>query len=67
MKNSEYTIKATPNRSARTFTIRKYHNGVLFVKYRTNRMNREEFESSEHNTQNDWKQFLTSDDYYKVK
>ena len=30
-------------------------------------MNKIEFESEEMNTENDWKQFLKTDEYYKVK
>jgi len=66
MKNSTETIKATPNYSKRTFTIRKYIDGKLFAKYRTIKMNQEEFDNEEMNTENDWRQFLKSDDYYKV-
>ena len=56
-------IKSTPNYSARTFTIRK--NGV---KYRTTRMDSNEFNSNLYNTQNDWVNFLRySQDYYIVK
>ena len=65
MKTLE-TIKATANQSKRTFTIRKYINGKLFAKYRTTQMSKEEFNREEMNTENDWKQFLKSDDYYKI-
>ena len=66
MRTSIETIKATANQSKRTFTIRKYIDGKLFVKYRTIQMSQEEFDSEEMNTENDWKQFLKSDDYYTV-
>ncbi len=66
MKNVE-TLKVKANQSARTFTIRKYINGILFSKYRTNKMSKQEFDSEEMNTENDWKQFLKSDDYYTIK
>ena len=59
-------IKATPNYSKRTFTIRKYISGKLFVKYRTIKMSEDEFNSESMNTENDWKEFLKSDDYYKL-
>ena len=65
MKNQE-TIKVKANQSKRTFTIRKFINGKLFAKYRNNQMTQEEFDSEERNTENDWKQFLTSNDYYRV-
>jgi hypothetical protein len=66
MRNSTETIKVTPNYSKRTFTIRKYIDGKFFTKYRTIEMNQEEFDTEEMNTENDWKQFLKSDDYYTV-
>ena len=66
MRNSNETIKVTANQSKRTFTIRKYIDGKFFTKYRTIEMNQEEFDREEMNTENDWKQFLKSDDYYTV-
>jgi len=63
MKVTE-TIKVSANQSKRTFTIRKYIGGKLFAKYRTIEMNKREFDSEEMNTENDWKQFLKSNDYY---
>jgi hypothetical protein len=65
MKQVE-TIKATPNYSKSTFTIRKYIEGQLFAKYRTTKMGKEDFESENMNTENDWKHFLNSDEYYKA-
>ena len=65
MKNTE-EIRVTANQSKRTFTIRKYSNGKLFAKYRTCEMNVENFEVEEMNTENDWKDFLKSSDYYRV-
>ena len=67
MRNSNETIKVTANQSKRTFTIRKYIDDKLFAKYRTNPVSKEEFESDEYMTDNDWKHYLrTSNDYYKV-
>lgn len=60
------TIKATANHSNRTFTIRMYHDGKLTSKYRTLRMNKGDFNSCLYNTENDWKQFLKSGEYYNV-
>jgi len=60
------TIKVKANQSKRTFTIRTYSNGQLTAKYRTNVFSKDEFESEENNTPNDWNQFLKSDDYYSV-
>ena len=65
MRNLE-TIKVTPNYSKKTFTIRKYIKGHPVIKYRTCVMSQEEFEAEEMNTENDWKHFLKSSDYYKI-
>ena len=54
------TINVKANQSKRTFTIR-----VEGAKYRTYSMSKDEFESCENNTANDWQQFLKSNDYYK--
>lgn len=56
-------IKVTANHSARTFTIRS--NGS---KYRTTRLNQDDFHSCLNNTGNDWADFLKySQDYSLVK
>ena len=67
MKTKNQTLKVTANESARTFTIRTYVDGKLNNKYRTIKLIREEFQSESNNTENDWKQFLKSSDYYLVK
>lgn len=54
-------IKVRSNQSKRTFTI-----VTSSGKYRTYPMTKEEFRSCEHNTGNDWNNFLKSNDYYKV-
>jgi|TARA_R110002096_G_scaffold201842_1_gene386385 hypothetical protein len=61
------TIKATPNHSKRTFTIRKYYDGKLFAKYRTVQMGLVEFDETEMYTFQDWKDFLKGQDYYAIK
>jgi len=66
MNTQKETIKVKANQRLRTFTIRKYINEKLFVKYRTIELNQDEFDREEMNTENDWKQFLKSDDYYIV-
>ena len=66
MKAGKVTIKATANQSKRTFTIRKYVDGKLLTKYRTTPMSQQEYYSNEMNTENDWTQYLKSDDYYVV-
>ena len=65
MKTSE-KIKVTANQSKRTFTIRKTYSDGSRVKYRTSTMSQQEFDIEEMNTENDWKDFLKSDDYYKL-
>ena len=54
-------IKIGTNYSKRTFTII-----TETAKYRTIKMDKIEFQSCLHNTGNDWKQFLKSDDYYSI-
>ena len=56
-------INVRANKSKRTFTIRT--NGF---KYRTVRMDQEEFNNNSNNTANDWNDFLhsCSGDYYRV-
>ena len=66
MKNKR-EIKVTPNYSKRTFTVRCYYHDGTILKYRTNVMSKEEFQSCEYNTAQDWEQFLKSDDYHIVK
>lgn len=66
MRN-EIKITATPNFKNRTFTIRKYKDGKIFSKYRTFRMDKDEFNSCLYNTENDWKQHLKSDEYSVIK
>ena len=61
------TIKATPNFTNRTFTIITYINSKLNNKYRTIKLSKPEFENELNNTENDWSQFLKSNDYYLVK
>ena len=61
------TIKATPNYTNRTFTIRTFVNGKLNNKYRTIQMSKKEFENELNNTENDWNHFLKSNDYYLLK
>ena len=54
-------IKVTPNKSQRTFTIRK--DGI---KFRTLQMSKEEFESADYWTGNDWANFLKTNEYYAI-
>lgn len=55
-------IRISSNKSKRTFTII-----TTGGKYRTYPTTKSEFEANEYNTGNDWKQFLKTDNYYKVK
>lgn len=66
MRN-EITIKATPNYKNRTFTIRKQRGGKTFVKYRTDRLEPEQFRACEFFTHGDWGSFLKYGSYYLVK
>ena len=61
------TITATPNYKNRTFTIRTYISCKLNNKYRTITLSKAEFENELNNTENDWKQFLKSNDYFLIK
>lgn len=69
MKNMTFTIKATPNYSKKTFTIRKYWEDGEKVKYRTLPMNEQDFEEAEFYTSDNWKSFLKNEEgsYYEVK
>ena len=60
-------IVAVPNRQKRTFTIRVHYKDSSITKFRTFPMSIEEFKSSLYHTQNDWYQFMKSNDYYLVK
>lgn len=61
-------IKATPNHSKRTFTLRKYDGkNILIAKYRTWPMTTIEFNDNEYNTTNDWLNFLKTGTYNLIK
>lgn len=60
-------IKASPNFSKRTFTLRVYWDKKLSSKYRTVKMSKEDFENELNNTNNDWDYFMRSNNYYLVK
>jgi hypothetical protein len=56
-------ITATPNHKNKTFTLRKDGN-----KYRTGKMNNQDFTAALDRTANDWQSYLrNSGDYYLVK
>jgi hypothetical protein len=54
-------IKAKSNKSNKTFTIRKQG-----LKFRTDKMNKADFESNENNTANDWQDFLNHSNSYQL-
>ena len=55
-------LKISSNKAKRTFTIR-----TKYAKYRTLQFSKEEFEHADFFwTGNDWKQFLKTDEYFKV-
>ena len=61
------TIKVTLNKSKKVFTIKKYINNKLLVKYKTLPMSDHEINEEEMNTENDWKNFLkNSGNYYRI-
>lgn len=55
-------FKITKNKSKRHYTINKG-----YIVYRTFPMSKAEFDSAYYWTQGDWKNFLKSDEYYKVR
>lgn len=61
------TIKATANEDKLNFTLECFSNGEHYATYETNVMSEDEFNENEFNTQDDWKQFLKSEDYYRVQ
>lgn len=68
MKNKCKELKATPNYRRGTFTIRRYHKDGTAVKYRTFRLEDDEFASCLHHTEADWENWLKySTDYYLVR
>ncbi len=60
------SIKASPNKSKRTFTLRIEYKDGSKVKYRTLKMLKIEFEHAEMNTENDWFNYLKYGNYYEV-
>ena len=55
-------MKISSNKAKRTFTIR-----TKYAKYRTLQFTKEEFEHADFFwTANDWKQFLKTDECYKL-
>ena len=55
-------LKISSNKAKRTFTIR-----TKYAKFRTLQFTKEEFEHADFFwTGNDWRQFLKTNDYYKV-
>ncbi len=68
MKLEKRKIKVRANNSKRTYTLRMLdQDGKVYLKYRTSQMSKEEFDSASYWTENDWKQFMKTDEYYKVK
>ena len=57
-------MKINPNQSKKTFTIKSNGN-----KFRTVKMSKAEFKELECNTENDWRNFLKTENgsYYQVK
>lgn len=57
-------MKINSNQSKKTFTIKTDSN-----KFRTVKMSKSEFKELEYNTENDWRNFLKTENgsYYQVK
>ena len=62
------TIKVKSNKSKRTFTIRTYEGDELISKYRTLDFPKDVFQDMEFYTENDWKNFLRTQNgsYFNV-
>jgi hypothetical protein len=54
-------MKITSNKQKRHYTIK-----LNYAIYRTLPMSKQEFNSAYYWTENDWKQFLKTDEYYKL-
>lgn len=65
MQLESYAVKQ--NKSKKTYTIRCYSLNNLYAIYRTLPMSKEDFNNAYYYTQNDWRNFLKTDEYYKVK
>ena len=63
-----YSITAKANKRTKTYDIVKTWNDGIKVIYRTTELTDQEFEDMEYNTENDWKNFLKTDQsYFEVK
>jgi hypothetical protein len=60
-------IKANPNYHLKTFTIRKIENGKTISKFKTPKMNKNEFWQCVYNTENDWKDYLKNNEVTLIK
>ena len=67
MKSSDFLyLKATPNYSRRTFTIRKYYRDGTITKVRTGQFSQTEFNDLLLNDEMDWQFWLSNVDYYTI-
>lgn len=60
------TIKARPNYSKRTFTIRRYAGPTVYAKYRTKKMEWRDFSDCFHNKAEDWEKFLLENEVEEI-
>ena len=67
MNKDKITFAAKANNSKKTYTLRRYSNGILCTKFRTLPMNQEDFDSCWYKTDGDWKVFLKSEEYVIIK
>ena len=66
-KKNNWYYNVASNESKLTFTIRSQKNGKTIFKYRTITFTPDEFYEMCYNTQEDWHQFLKTDEYYLIK
>lgn len=60
---NKLTIKANPNFSKRTFTIRRYAGRTVYAKYRTKPMAWRDFVECTRYTTEEWEEFLKTQEY----
>ena len=59
-------LKATPNYSRRTFTLREYYRDGTITKIRTGRFSQSEFNELLCNSENEWLAWLGTINFYTI-
>lgn len=67
MQNEFLYLKATPNYSRRTFTVRLYYSDGSIKKFPCGRFTQDEFQAMLKYGQSDWLSWLESVDYCTVR